>query len=70
MPDFWHYFPLREVNNQKVRRLNVIRRKKEGVYSVMGYIISMMLTGVPPEVCEQTLTQVAGKLKKVLHTQD
>lgn len=37
-----------------------------GVHSLLAYAASLLLTGVPPEVCESTINEVVCSVKRSL----
>jgi hypothetical protein len=38
--------------------------KVKGMNTVLAYAASMMLSGIPPEVCESTISEVYCSVKK------
>lgn len=68
---FWHCFfyyrgMLRTKRIHKVLKLAPLRAR--GLNSVLAYAASMMLTGVPPEVCETVISDLYCSVKKSLGT--
>lgn len=49
-------------------RARLQRIKVKEVHSVIAYAASLMLTGVPPAVCESVLEELYCSVKKSLHT--
>jgi hypothetical protein len=47
---------------KKLYRFDKFNSKK--VNAVLGYAASLMLAGVPPEVCENTITEVVTTVRK------
>jgi hypothetical protein len=45
-------------------RFEVNRIRVPELSSVLAYAVSLMLTGVPPSVCESVLSEVCASVKK------
>jgi len=53
------------MNGRKIRNRFVVQRlQATGLSSVLAYAASLMLTGVPPAVCESVITEVYSSVKK------
>jgi hypothetical protein len=53
-----------ETGIRKYQRFRLHRIDVRGVNTVLAYAASMMLTGIPPEVCETTINEVYCSVKK------
>lgn len=53
-----------ETGIRKYQRIRLYRIDVRGVNTVLAYAASMMLTGIPPEVCETTINEVYCSVKK------
>lgn len=53
-----------ETGIRKYQRIRLHRIDVRGVNTVLAYAASMMLTGIPPEVCETTINEVYCSVKK------
>ena len=49
-------------------RFRLIRLKAKEVNSVLAYAASLMLTGVPPIVCESAIQDLLSSVKKSLNS--
>jgi hypothetical protein len=52
----------------KKNRSRQYRFKAQELNSVIAYAASLMLSGVPPAVCESVLTEFYCSVRKSLHT--
>jgi hypothetical protein len=53
------------MNGRKIKnRFTLQRLKTPEVSSVLAYAASLMLTGVPPAVCESVIAEVFSSVKK------
>jgi hypothetical protein len=53
------------MDGRKIKnRLTLERLKAPELSSVLGYAASLMLTGVPPVVCESVIAEVYASVKK------
>jgi hypothetical protein len=53
------------MNGRKIKNRFVLQRlKAPELSSVLAYAASLMLTGVPPAVCESVITEVYSSVKK------
>ncbi|MGZ3836921.1 MAG: hypothetical protein ACXVMS_07020 [Flavisolibacter sp.] len=55
-----------DFSNRKYHRFRLHRFDVKGVHVLLAYAASLMLSGIPPEVCESTLTEVYCSVKKSL----
>jgi hypothetical protein len=49
---------------KKYYRFTLHHFKVKGMNTVLAYAASMMLSGMPPEVCESTISEVYCSVKK------
>jgi hypothetical protein len=57
------------MNARKIKnRFTLQRLKTPEISSVLAYAASLMLTGVPPIVCECVITEVFSSVKKSVST--
>jgi hypothetical protein len=49
---------------KKHYKFRLHRFKVKGMNTVLAYAASMMLSGIPPEVCESTISEVYCSVKK------
>jgi len=53
------------MNGRKIRNRFILQKiKTPELSSVLAYAASLMLTGVPPAVCESVITEVYSSVKK------
>ena len=53
------------MNGRKIKnRFALQRMKTPELSSVLAYAASLMLTGIPPAVCESVITEVYSSVKK------
>ena len=53
------------MNDRKIKDGFILQRlKAPEISSVLAYAASLMLTGVPPAVCESVITEVLSSVKK------
>jgi hypothetical protein len=53
------------MNGRKIRNRFLLQNfKTPELSSVLAYAASLMLTGVPPVICENVITEVCASLKK------
>jgi hypothetical protein len=53
------------MNGRKIKdRFTLQRFKTPEISSVLAYAASLMLTGIPPAVCESVITEVLSSVKK------
>jgi hypothetical protein len=64
---FWHIFSIPNEEMKSVR-IKIQSFKAKEVNAVLAYAASLMLTGIPPMVCESAINEVFCSVKKSLST--